>query len=596
MSGPNKENWIKILSNPEAYDVVFSILSRKDIRDGSTAAPLYLDLLTAAALQSMQTYMCEGSLSNDKVEDMIEEGRGGRQWYHCIEVADNLLVTVSVLLKFSPHAQLNSSLTMLIEALKSRLDKLCPEEPPLACAKMETDDYDEGEEESSDKEEETKELISYTFMEPWASGCGEPVKRSCVHKSRTLRSLFDWIHETQKSARRTEKLKKEVAAQKDAEEKSTKRNSWENAKGGIEFLNDPRHDSDFLTVKVVPTASEILANKPLMLPQNLVQQSFAKIRSSEEDDDEDMEEIFSAALAAKPVATKFQYRSWHHYLNTHFLLLREDCLAGLRRSIKNFRDRVVALSNSPSDSKVQQKLPNRPSLIKKAAEQAMHAGDEERYNMYLDVDVISVDSVSRQGLGFEVIFTIPGGKKVNWRRSSRFMNGALLCLSSDGSFDEETIVFATVLKSVVPSDSPRWTPSVTIGLDQSSYSRFNATYKYTMIESPVFFEAYRPVLVKLQKLAHMNCSFSDILIGKTKTVGYPAYVVNALTSKVATRAETIQGWKLLFERNKNTEFKIWNPLGNERFPSLPSLDEAQRKAIELALTKKLTLIQGPPGE
>ena len=226
----------------------------------------------------------------------------------------------------------------------------------------------------------------------------------------------------------------------------------------------------------------------------------------------------------------------------------------------------------------------------------MHAGDEERYNMYLDVDVISVDSVSRQGLGFEVIFTIPGGKKVNWRRSSRFMNGALLCLSSDGSFDEETIVFATVLKSVVPSDSPRWTPSVTIGLDQSSYSRFNATYKYTMIESPVFFEAYRPVLAKLQKLAHMNCSFSDILIGKTKTVGYPAYVVNALTSKVATRAETIQGWKLLFERNKNTEFKIWNPLGNERFPSLPSLDEAQRKAIELALTKKLTLIQGPPGE
>jgi hypothetical protein len=94
----------------------------------------------------------------------------------------------------------------------------------------------------------------------------------------------------------------------------------------------------------------------------------------------------------------------------------------------------------------------------------------------------------------------------------------------------------------------------------------------------------------------VNCSFSDILIGKTKTVGYPAYVVNALTSKVASRAETNHGWKLLFERNKSTEFKIWNPLGNERFPSLPSLDEAQRKAIELALTRKLTLIQGPPGE
>ena len=604
MSGPNKENWIKILSNPEAFDLVFSILSRKEIRDGSTAAPLYLDLLTTGALQSMQTYICEGSLSNDEVDEMIDEGRGGRKWHNGIEYAENLLTTLSVLLKYSPQAQLNSSLTMLMEALKSRLEKLCPEEPPQKCAEIETEKY-EDEEEHSDTEEKMEEETFYTFMEPWTTVCTEQVKRASVHKSRNLRSLYDWIQETQKSARRTEKMKKEITAQKESEENSAKRNGWENAKGGIEFLNDPRHDSDFLTVKVVPTASEILANKPTMLPQNLVQQSFAKTGSSD-DNDEDMEEIFAAALAAKPVSTKFQYRSWHHYLNTHFLLLREDCLAGLRRSIKNFRDRIAALSNVNGDSKIQQKVSNGSALIKKAAEQAMHARDEERYNIYLDVQLMSVVSVNRQGLGFEVSFTIPGNKKVNWSRSSRFMNGALLCLSSDGTFDEDTIAFGTILKSVVSSDSPKWTPTVTIGLDKSSYSRFNAALKYTMIESPVFFEAYRPVLVKLQALADVNCSLSEILIGKTKTVGYPEYLVNALAIKKSPGAksfssldgdETMQGWKLFVERNNSTtEFKIWNPLMKERFPLLPSLDEAQKKAIELALTKKLTLIQGPPGD
>jgi hypothetical protein len=127
-----------------------------------------------------------------------------------------------------------------------------------------------------------------------------------------------------------------------------------------------------------------------------------------------------------------------------------------------------------------------------------------------------------------------------------------------------------------------------------------------MIESPVFFEAYRPVLVKLQALADVNCSLSEILIGKTKTVGYPEYLVNALAIKKPPGAksfssldgdETMQGWKLFVERNNSTtELKIWNPLMKERFPLLPSLDEAQKKAIELALTKKLTLIQGPPGD
>lgn len=506
---------------------------------------------------------------------------------------------------------MNSSVITLMEALKSRIDNLCPEEPPQAGAKSRTEEL---EDQTSDAEEE--EEIYFDFMEPWVKRCEMKIKLASVHKARELRKQYTWIHETQKSARRADKIKREAASLKDAEEKSSKRNAWENAKCGVEFLNDPNHDSDFLSVKVVPTPSEILAEKPTMLPQNLVQQSHAKARNTVADEDEeDMEEIYAAALTSKPVPTKFQYRSWHHYLNTHFLLLREDCLAGLRRSIKNFRDRISALKNAPTESSHRNQqdrisIKNRMNVIvRKAAEQSMHAKDEERYNMYLDVEVKSVDSINRQGLGFEVSFSIPGGKKVNWSRSSRFMNGSLLCLSSDGSFDQDTIVFGTVFKSVTGSDSnsSRWIPTVTIGLDRSSYSRFNATLKYTMIESPVFFEAYRPVLIKLQMLANVNCALSDVLIGKTRSVGYPAYFVDAMSKKSEVpyshsflgENEKTQGWRLLRDWNSMQtvpQYKIWNPLENERFPSFPSLDEAQRKAIVLALTKKLALIQGPPGE
>eukprot|EP00597_Dinobryon_sp_UTEXLB2267_P011576 CAMPEP_0170130372 /NCGR_PEP_ID=MMETSP0020_2-20130122/22548_1 /TAXON_ID=98059 /ORGANISM="Dinobryon sp., Strain UTEXLB2267" /LENGTH=2695 /DNA_ID=CAMNT_0010365113 /DNA_START=8 /DNA_END=8092 /DNA_ORIENTATION=- len=604
MSGPNKDNWIKILSNPEAFDFVFSILSRKDIRDDATAAPLYLDLLTANALNSLQTYICEGALSSDKVEDILDEGRGGNEWQRCVEVANNLLLTVTVSLKYSPQAQLNSSLITLMEALKSRIDKLCPEEPPQAGIKSRVEEMGE---DNSDAEEDE---INYDFMEPWVNRCEMKVKLASVLQSRELRKQYTWIHETQKAARRAEKIKREAAALKDADEKSSKRNAWENAKCGVEFLNDPNHDSDFLAVKVVPSPSEILAEKPSMLPQNLVQQSHAKARGSE-DEEEDMEEVYAAALSSKPIPTKFQYRSWHHYLNTHFLLLREDCLAGLRRSVKNFRDRVSALHNAPAEFRDQGNKASTKekmkAIVRKAAEQSMHAKDEERYNMYLDVEVKSVDSINRQGLGFEVSFTIPGGKKVNWSKSSRFMNGSLLCLSSDGSFDQDTIVFGTVFKSVTVSDSSRSIPTVTIGIDRSSYSRFNAALKYTMIESPVFFEAYRPVLVKLQMLASVNCTLSDVLIGRTRNVGHPAYFVNSL-SKTKSPAfaqfahfeevERTQGWKLLRDWNSVQaipQYKVWNPLENERFPSFPSLDEAQQKAIALALTKKLALIQGPPG-
>lgn len=96
MSGPNKDNWMKILLNPDAFDIVFSILSRKDIRDDATAAPLYLELLTTSTLSSLQTYVCVGALSSDRVEDMIDEGRGGNEWQKCVEVAANLLLTITV--------------------------------------------------------------------------------------------------------------------------------------------------------------------------------------------------------------------------------------------------------------------------------------------------------------------------------------------------------------------------------------------------------------------------------------------------------------------------------------------------------------------
>ena len=160
-----------------------------------------------------------------------------------------------------------------------------------------------------------------------------------------------------------------------------------------------------------------------------------------------------------------------------------------------------------------------------------------------------------------------------------------------------------------------------ICIDNQSLAVFDPTVPHIMIESMVFFEAYRPVLAALKSLGQDgNLPFADNLLGKSNKVMPPAYltepVVTAqplgagrkksafgtdLSNFSATPAVNL-GWDMSkvfpdFERTNGT--KYWSPLKNPDGLSIRSeqvtLDVSQQKAIQLALSKRLAIIQGPPG-
>jgi hypothetical protein len=140
--------------------------------------------------------------------------------------------------------------------------------------------------------------------------------------------------------------------------------------------------------------------------------------------------------------------------------------------------------------------------------------------IYEDVRVQSVER-AHEDIGYAVTFSLLDKRKIDWQNTQRFMKGSLLCLSPDGTFNESSLVVATVLRGVHPPQSSRagWVPTVTICIDRDSIDRFDPAVTYLMIESMVFFEAYRPVLDSLQKLGQQgDLPFLQNLLGKSMSL------------------------------------------------------------------------------
>lgn len=162
-----------------------------------------------------------------------------------------------------------------------------------------------------------------------------------------------------------------------------------------------------------------------------------------------------------------------------------------------------------------------------------------------------------------------------------------------------------------------WSPTVTIGITENSISRFDTNITYTMMESMVYFDAYRPVLEALQSFgANGDLPFSDILLGKNKKVNIPAYLRERaetplggaggggnrkfLTSfhALAIPPAEKKGWDFSSVFPSMGTRSLWNPVAGDPFPLLPNdppLDASQKEAIKLALSNELSIIQGPPG-
>lgn len=172
------------------------------------------------------------------------------------------------------------------------------------------------------------------------------------------------------------------------------------------------------------------------------------------------------------------------------------------------------------------------------------------------------------------------------------------------------MVIATVLKGYHPNSGQQYSnvPTILLSVEQDSISIFDPMQSYFMIESTVYFDAYRPMLSALKHLGgDGNLPFANVLLGVSRRVPAPSYIIKTEVPNRSFRApqfliEPVHlGWDMSavfpdFEDMHGT--KYWNPLLQPAIPELPdnpSLDASQIKAMELALSKSIAVIQGPPG-
>ena len=266
----------------------------------------------------------------------------------------------------------------------------------------------------------------------------------------------------------------------------------------------------------------------------------------------------------KPNKKEGCFSSAQEYLSTHYELLKEDFLYPLRRAIH------LEISEPDDDC-------------------------DSDYKKYAQVRLVGKD-VSNFTLVHKVKFKLPHKKTVNWEHSKRLIFGSLVCLSEDGF---NTLIFGTIAERKL-DDLRRNIVSISIMDDPNSLSHgLQAKAVYQMIESPVYLEAYAPVLKQLEAMLRspdmVIATFQKYLIRCCSDVSSPVYlkpedITQPLNlSTVVCECDKLSTCCHDYASVDVTEESFWSDLETE------TLYDSQKEALRLALTHELALIQGPPG-
>lgn len=111
---------------------------------------------------------------------------------------------------------------------------------------------------------------------------------------------------------------------------------------------------------------------------------------------------------------------------------------------------------------------------------------------------------------------------------------------------------------------------------------------FTLLETTSYFEAYRPILQALQNITDDHLPLEKYLLHCDKNVELPKYFVDK--SDIDFRSILVS--------NANVSSPFEGEISNVSIPSTwPNaeqlgLDESQYRALQLALTKSVALIQG----
>ncbi|CAG5131922.1 unnamed protein product, partial [Candidula unifasciata] len=164
------------------------------------------------------------------------------------------------------------------------------------------------------------------------------------------------------------------------------------------------------------------------------------------------------------------------------------------------------------------------------------------------------------------------------------MFGSLLCLSKDNF---ETVIFATVAQDV-----SKWKKGfIVVNFKTGLKDVFNSGSSdvYVMAETTAFFESYCHVLEGLQEMV-TKLPLQDYIVHCKTELKPPAYLLpsGGVCQVPLYDLSCLRKIKLMCTVPVLTTSK-W-PRADEM-----CLNESQREAAQLALTKELAIIQGPPG-
>ncbi len=261
------------------------------------------------------------------------------------------------------------------------------------------------------------------------------------------------------------------------------------------------------------------------------------------------------------------YESWEHYFDVQFRLLREDFLRPLRQGIEIYSN-PKHCQQSTSDIQV-----------------------------YESARVLNPVCLYT-GIAFQLHFDSNKLKSVNWEHSRRLIFGSLLCLSNDNF--NNCLLFATVVKRNADLLKEGL---VTIKFENDVNGfQINPTDTYKMVESTAYYEAYRHILEGLQKLSKnpdvmpmekyiVSCNYKDMKV--------PQFL------RVSTHPPRFNMADVLWKKNseehrrfrRTREFDITD---HSLWPQAESaedifLNKSQVRALQMALTREVSVIQGPPG-
>ena len=176
-------------------------------------------------------------------------------------------------------------------------------------------------------------------------------------------------------------------------------------------------------------------------------------------------------------------------------------------------------------------------------------------------------------------------KNINWSRSKALVYGALVCLSEDNF---RTVLYATVTEREVKELEEG---ILTVQLQDYDERLLSPSKKFAMIESPGYFEAYAPVIKKLNEITPGDLPFLQYLVKLQDKVDVPEYLREKQT------LFNLKGIVCYCDCYGDCAHSQVDILDQDSWQNLstPVLDASQKNALHLALTNELALIQGPPG-